>query len=202
MTVRRPTRSDQLPPTNDDVDLTTWRAAQASGNQRGPLRPTSVSRSRRKASVELPSVNNASTSRNRRSGARQRLARRRRRSRLGAARPAGGASRVRLSRTNRIRTTAIGARNDREREQRAVLIRIEQQEERRERGTEDGAGVIHRAVEAEDAAARFGRRKAASSASRGAPRMPFPTRSMNRTANTCGHDWARAMSGRTADDRA
>src|SRR4051812_7193605 len=41
--------------------------------------------------------------------------------------------------------------------------------------------------------------KSASMASRGAPRIPFPRRSENRMANTCGHAVAKPISGRTAE---
>ena len=49
------------------------------------------------------------------------------------------------------------ARDDRQREERAVVARIEVQERGREERPGDGAGVIHRAVEAEDAPPRVRR---------------------------------------------
>ena len=56
-------RSDQLPPTIDTAAFTTCSAAHISGTN-ATLPATSVSFSSRNASVELPSVNSASTSMN------------------------------------------------------------------------------------------------------------------------------------------
>src|SRR5688500_7170829 len=64
ITVRRPTRSDQLPPTIETLAFTTCNADHISGmNCTEPAE--SVSFSSRNASVELPSVNSVRTSMNR-----------------------------------------------------------------------------------------------------------------------------------------
>src|SRR3989338_8578955 len=61
ITVRRPTRSDQLPAIIDVVALMTCSAAHISGMKRG-VPAASVSFRRRKASVELPTVKRDRTS--------------------------------------------------------------------------------------------------------------------------------------------
>ena len=94
------------------------------------------------------------------------------------------------------------ARDDRQREQRAVAPGQASRNSDASTGPSDGAGVVHRAVEAEDPTAsrrRGARRQHARRAARRArPSPPGPT---NRTANSCGQDVTSAVSGRTADDR-
>ena len=64
-----------------------------------------------------------------------------------ASRSAGGSPSTERSRTKRINATAIAPGNDRQREERPIVLRIEPQEQRRQRRPDHGADVIHAAVE-------------------------------------------------------
>ena len=72
----------------------------------------------------------------------------------------------------------------------------------REQRTGDGAGVIHRAVEAVDPAALVGWREAREHRVGGDVRIPLPRRSTKRRPSTCTQVVTNAMSGRMNDDSA
>ena len=122
----------------------------------------SVSFSSRNASVELPSVNSARTSMNclnaRGSGDRDvdRVRRVRLTSDGGPAdsRTTPDATRSSSSLHEEDQRDGDRAGNDRQREQRAVVVRIEEQKQRSRARADDGADVIHGAMEAVHLAAR------------------------------------------------
>ena len=141
-------RSDSSPPTGETTALTTWSAAQAIGIHAAPT-PTSLSRSSRNASVELPRLNSSKTAEVPGEAPAQRRRGRHRPSRQGAPAERGGASG-----TGTSIATAIEAGDERQREQRPVLLGKEPEEQARQQRPRDGAGMIHRPMEAEDISPR------------------------------------------------
>ena len=185
ITCRRPMRSDMRPPITDDAVLTTWIADQSSGIQNGAM-PTSRETQQQERVAGITEAEEEDERHRMPESARQALARS---PDVGTACSLGVGSRAlevddcfapRVGDTQQDQDDD-DARHDRQREERAVVVRAEIEKRRGEERAHDRPGVIHAAMETEDLpAVGFGRRT--SPASRRAARSGCPCPAGRRTA--------------------